>query len=199
MNLPSPTEKFRIYTELLFNSTKFTFEKSMKNYVEEATRIEGSCDIAIALDGSIQKRGYQSLNGIVTATSVDTGKVINCEVFSKHCRCKTAVNFAHGPSCLANYSGSSEGKEVKGVTAIFERSEGHYGIRYTKYLGDGDSRSFSSILALNPYDTQKEKLDFVGHIQKRIGTGVLDFKSKNSRKKLRVGKSLRARNYSLTI
>ncbi|GFW37215.1 uncharacterized protein TNCV_5021131 [Trichonephila clavipes] len=112
MNLPSPPEKFRTYTELLFDSTKFICEKSMRNSVEEATRIEGSCDIDIALHGSWQKRGYQSLNGIVTPTSVDTGKVIDFEVFSKHCRCKTAFNSAHGPTCIAKYSGSSGGMEV---------------------------------------------------------------------------------------
>ncbi|GFV44684.1 hypothetical protein TNCV_212371 [Trichonephila clavipes] len=67
----------------------------MRNYVEEATRIEGSHDIDVALDGSWQKRGYQSLNGIVTATSADTGKVIDFEVFPKYCRCKTAFNSAH--------------------------------------------------------------------------------------------------------
>ncbi|GFX00988.1 hypothetical protein TNCV_4579541 [Trichonephila clavipes] len=74
------------------------------NSVQKPTRIEGSRDIAIALDGSWQKGGYQSLNGIVTATSVDTEKIIDLEVFSKHCRCKTAFNSAHEPSCTANYS-----------------------------------------------------------------------------------------------
>ncbi|GFT45943.1 hypothetical protein TNCV_3535261 [Trichonephila clavipes] len=62
MNLPSPPEKFRTNTELLFDSTKFTCEKSVRNSVVEATRIEGICDITIASDGSRQKRGYQSLN-----------------------------------------------------------------------------------------------------------------------------------------
>ncbi|GFV22122.1 uncharacterized protein TNCV_5006051 [Trichonephila clavipes] len=69
--------------------------------------------------------------------------------------------------------------EVKGVTTIFQRSEAHYGVRYTKCLSDGDSRGFSSILALNLYDTQIAKLDYVGLIQKSMGTRLLDFKSKN--------------------
>ncbi|GFY14468.1 transposable element Tc3 transposase [Trichonephila clavipes] len=100
--------------------------KSIKNSVEESTRTEGSHDIDVALDDSWQKRGYQSLNGIVTATSVDTGKVIDFEVFSKHCRFKTAINSAHEPSCVANVSGTSGGVEVKSVMTIFERSEAPY-------------------------------------------------------------------------
>ncbi|GFV34621.1 uncharacterized protein TNCV_1449271 [Trichonephila clavipes] len=147
-----------------------------------------------ALNGSWQIRGYQSLNGIVT-DQWHTGKVIDFEVFSKHCRCKTAFNSVHKPSCIANYSGTSGIMEGKVLKAIFKRSEAHEGVRYIKYLSDGDSRGFSSILALSPYGTQvKKKFECVRHIQKRIGTLLLDLNSKNKRKKLSDGKSLSGHN-----
>ncbi|GFX83453.1 hypothetical protein TNCV_324021 [Trichonephila clavipes] len=92
----------------------------------------------MTLDDSWQKRGYQSLNGIVTVMSVDTAQVIEFEVFSKHCRFKSAFNSACEPSGIANDSGKSGGMEGKSVMTIFERSEAHYGIHYTKYLDDGD-------------------------------------------------------------
>ncbi|GFT20548.1 hypothetical protein TNCV_2183851 [Trichonephila clavipes] len=38
-------------------------------------------DLAVAVDGSWQKRGFSSKNGLLTVTSVDTGKVIDVEVF----------------------------------------------------------------------------------------------------------------------
>ncbi|GFW04560.1 hypothetical protein TNCV_2602601, partial [Trichonephila clavipes] len=38
-------------------------------------------DPAVAVDGSWQKRGFSSKNGLVTVTSVDTGKE-DVEVFS---------------------------------------------------------------------------------------------------------------------
>ncbi|GFU99696.1 uncharacterized protein TNCV_977911 [Trichonephila clavipes] len=110
----------------------------MRHSVEEATRIEDRHDIDVVLDGSWQKRGYQSLNGIVTATSVNIRKVINFEEISKHCRCKTSFNYAREPSCIAYDSGTSEGMEGKSVMTIFERSKAHYDVRYTKYLGEGD-------------------------------------------------------------
>ncbi|GFT79192.1 uncharacterized protein TNCV_192181 [Trichonephila clavipes] len=44
---------------------------------------DGKRDLAVAVDGSWQKRGFSSKNGLVTVTSVDTGKVIDVEVFSK--------------------------------------------------------------------------------------------------------------------
>ena len=35
---------------------------------------EAICDIAVSCDGTWRQRGYSSLNGIVTAVSVETGK-----------------------------------------------------------------------------------------------------------------------------
>ncbi|GFX82523.1 uncharacterized protein TNCV_2166711 [Trichonephila clavipes] len=52
---------------------------------EAVDEIDGKRDLAIAVDGSWQKCGFSSKNGLVTVTSVDTGKVIDVEVFSKHC------------------------------------------------------------------------------------------------------------------
>ncbi|GFU47734.1 hypothetical protein TNCV_4464851 [Trichonephila clavipes] len=117
VNLLSPPEKFRNHTELLFDPSKFTCEKSMRNPIEKATRLEGSRDVDIALDGSWQKRGHQSLNGIVTATSFDTtdsfAPMVFFNCFRKNHRCKTAFTSAHEPSCIAINSGLSGGIELK--------------------------------------------------------------------------------------
>lgn len=56
----------------------------MRDAVEEAVVVNyGTCDIPVAIDGTWQKRGHTSLNGVVTATSFDTGKVIDVSVMSK--------------------------------------------------------------------------------------------------------------------
>ena len=45
------------------------------------------------------------------------------------------------------------------------------GLRYTQYLGDGDSSSFKKVKEMNPYeDVDIEKLECVGHVQKRVGS-----------------------------
>ncbi|GFU52592.1 uncharacterized protein TNCV_617081 [Trichonephila clavipes] len=57
-------------------------EHSMTEAVREAVdENDGKRDLAVAVDGSWQKRGFSSKNGLVTVTSVDTGKVIDVEVF----------------------------------------------------------------------------------------------------------------------
>ncbi|GFV40551.1 uncharacterized protein TNCV_1983931 [Trichonephila clavipes] len=84
MNLPPPPTKFSKYNHILLQATRETCEHSMAEAVREAVdENDGKRDLAVAVDGSWQKRGFSSKNGLVTVTSVDTGKVIDVEVFSK--------------------------------------------------------------------------------------------------------------------
>ncbi|GFW97954.1 hypothetical protein TNCV_2599931 [Trichonephila clavipes] len=65
-------------------ATRETCEHSMAEAVREAVdENDGKRDLTVAVDGSWQKRGFSSKNGLVTVTSVDTGKVIDVEVFFK--------------------------------------------------------------------------------------------------------------------
>ena len=42
-------------------------------------------DVQVAIDGTWQKRGHASLNGVVVATS-SKGKVLDNQVLTKHCK-----------------------------------------------------------------------------------------------------------------
>ena len=58
------------------------------------------------------------------------------------------------------------------MEAIFLRSAESRNLRYTQYIGDGDSASIKKISEANPYrhEIDIEKLECVGHVQKRCGT-----------------------------
>ncbi|GFX64872.1 hypothetical protein TNCV_1095161 [Trichonephila clavipes] len=58
--------------------------------------------------------------------------------------------------------------ETVGMVRIFQRSLSHRSVRYTSYIGDGDSKTFSSITASSPYgeDITVSKIECVGHVQK---------------------------------
>ena len=43
------------------------------------------CNIAVSCDGTWQKRGYSSLDGVVSVINVETGKVIDYRVLPKKC------------------------------------------------------------------------------------------------------------------
>ncbi|GFT75644.1 uncharacterized protein NPIL_99571 [Nephila pilipes] len=80
MNLPPPPTKFTKFNNILLQAARETCEESMAEAVHDAVEEnEGGRDIAVAVDGSWQKRGFSSKNGVVTVTSVDT---VVCEAVS---------------------------------------------------------------------------------------------------------------------
>ena len=60
--------------------------------------------------------------------------------------------------------------------AAFYRSIDQYGVKYTRYIGDGDSATFKGLLNLNPYDVHVQKLECYLHVKKWMGTRCRDLK-----------------------
>ncbi|GFX61561.1 uncharacterized protein TNCV_2745361 [Trichonephila clavipes] len=94
MNLPPPPAKFERYNGILLESLSKVSDASMKKAVEETVEMNnGNRDITAAFDGSWKKRGHTSLNGVVSATSLETGKVLDFECLRKYCFvCKNKIN-----------------------------------------------------------------------------------------------------------
>lgn len=181
LNMPPPmtmsnydkiSDKFTIVAENIA-------EKSMHNAVAE----HSSNDIGISVDGTWQKRGFVSLNGVVAVVSMKTGKVLDAEILSRYCRlCQqkkdqlsvddfTSWYSSHKETCSMNHMASAPMMEVAGAKAIFERSVPKYGIRYLEYFGDGDSKAYLSVKNTYLPDIVVKK-ECVGHYQKRVGTRI---------------------------
>lgn len=91
-------------------------------------------DLAVVVDGRWQKRVYQSLNGIISVSSFDTGKILDVQILTKYCqKCKTIKPKIH--ICSSNYTGTSGAMECEGAIKIFHQSLET--IHCVKYLGDG--------------------------------------------------------------
>lgn len=56
--------------------------------LESGGEVPEVVDTAVSFDGTWAKRGYSSLFGVQAAISVETGKVLDCQVHSKICRQK---------------------------------------------------------------------------------------------------------------
>lgn len=71
--------------------------------------------------------------------------------------------------------------EVDAIVEMFERSETKNNVKYVRYIGDGDSKTFKGILDVNPYDDDPvvEKKECVGHVQKRMGARLRKAKKEN--------------------
>ena len=81
MNLPPPVTRKNY--DNLSNKLGEVVEKVAKTSMIEAAadlKQQERSTVGVLFDGSWQKRGYSSLNGVATAISVTTGKVLDCEV-----------------------------------------------------------------------------------------------------------------------
>lgn len=69
------------------------------------------------------------------------------------------------------------------------------GVRYVKYLSDGGSKGFKTAIKEKPYDdlVRIEKLECIGHVQKRMGSRLRALKTKMKGQKLDDGKVLSGR------
>ncbi|GFY26857.1 uncharacterized protein TNCV_929981 [Trichonephila clavipes] len=61
--------------------------------------------------------------------------------------------------------------EVDGMLRIFKRSEKLHNLKYSNYIGDGDTKTFNALSENKPYgdDHLIQKIECVGHVQKRMG------------------------------
>ena len=153
---------------------------------------DDTLDAAVSFDGTWAKRGFTSLTGVVFVISVDTGEVLDYHVLSKACQ-KCALKKGKGLSdeefeewlleheCDINFAGSSPAMESEGAVVLWNRSVERHNLRYKWMVSDGDSKAFNSVE--NIYGEIKvEKLDCVGHVQKRMGKHLLNLKSRTKGK-----------------
>ncbi|EDO36644.1 predicted protein [Nematostella vectensis] len=84
-------------------------------------------------------------------------------------------------ACDINFVGSSPAMEAEGAVVLWSRSMERYNIRYKWMICDGDSKSHNSVQDI--YDECRvEKLDCVGHVQKRMGKRLLQLKGRRKGK-----------------
>lgn len=168
---------------------------------------KSSKSISVSGDGTWKTRGHSSLVGVCTVVGAESGKAIDVEVMSSFCKgCSSYKGPKFGPKyssfmarhkglCTKNHSGSAALMEVKGMLRIFERSEKKHDRIYTEYIGDGDSKTYPAIVERKPYgpDVKIEKLECVGHVQKRMGSRLRKLKSALGRKQLSDGRTIGGR------
>ena len=103
----------------------------------------------------------------------------------------------HQKVCLINHNGSSDSMESDGACEIFTRSIERCSLMYSKFVGDGDTGCYGKVRGRcaevfgDEYEVSKEEC--VGHVQKRIGSGLREFKRKCRGMKLSVGKEVGGR------
>ena len=151
MKPPMTTKNYMALRSKVTESFINCARQSMQNAAKEAPCIpdvpedNNVKDVIASFDGTWQKRGYASTNGVIT--SISGGKCVDYVVFSKNCNaCKywekrqNQAGYAEWKGnhrCPVNHTGSAGSMESKGAVTMFKRSIYFNGLRYRSYLGDG--------------------------------------------------------------
>ena len=127
MNMPKPVTQnnYDKIAAKILSVTKAVAEETMsdaaKDIRENITSDYNFVDTGVSCDGTWQKRGSSSLNGVFTAISIDSGKVLDVEPMSRSCKTcclrkdlirTDPTSYAHWKNshiCKYNYKGSAGG------------------------------------------------------------------------------------------
>lgn len=138
----------------------------------------GNALIAVKVDGSWPTRSYsknfKSLAGCAAIVGVRTNKIMYSHIKNKYCHtCKIAASKNSPPNlhqCNANWTGPSTGMEnaiiVEGFKSCAEK-----GVRFHKFVGDGDSSTYKNLRDLRLYQdpiVYIDKYDCVTHVHKNF-------------------------------
>ena len=190
MNMVPPynAKAYNSINDMIHNAYEEAAESSMKKASDEVRALlnyadDQTADIEVSLDGTWQKRGYASLNGVTTVIAKTNEKCIDKHVMSKFCpSCSHWENkkddpeynewhVKHESQCKINHKKSSGAMEGASAVILFKNSIDRRNLRYTTYVGDGDTSSYKEVCDSKPYgDIIISKKEGRGHVQKRVGT-----------------------------
>ncbi|GFX90476.1 uncharacterized protein TNCV_2073541 [Trichonephila clavipes] len=133
---------FRNQERKLLKATERVAQENINAALSEIKGSNSFTKCGISIDGTWQRRATSSLNGCVSAISVDTGKILDIEVMTQYCHICAKGNSQSSKHVCSNYKGSAGNMEVVGAYRIFERSNVR-NVQYNEYYGDGDSKDMN--------------------------------------------------------
>ena len=134
-----------------------TMDDAVKEIHESAASADDIVNTSVSGDGTWQRKGFSSFNGVFAAISIESGKALDVEPMSCYCKgCNLKKDLkVKNPTAYAewknahiyryNYKGSAEGMEAEGAKRAFARSIKKHKLRYVEFLGDGDTKSYVNV------------------------------------------------------
>ena len=130
-------------------------KEEKKLAIERGSFHEGIPVITVILDGGWCKRthkhSYNAKSGVAIIIGSATGKLLHVGVRNKYCSVCAQANKENRVSqehnCHKNWDGPSSSMETDIIVQGFKEAETKYGLRYTTFIGDGDSSTYLSLIA----------------------------------------------------
>ena len=152
------------------------FEESMTSAGKEERDIaiannsyhQGIPAVTVIVDGGWSKRthkhSYNSKSGVAIIIGKATGKILYMGVRNKFCSiCNRHPEQPPPHTCFRNWNGSSAAMEIDIIVEGFKKCEQQHGIRYTTFIGDGDSSVYSSLIEAVPWGYSIKKVECANH------------------------------------
>lgn len=159
LGIPTMTKQSFIDTERAIGKWWWTaLEQSMLAAGKEEKQIaikqghyhDGIPTITVIVDAGWCKRthkhSYNALSGVGVIFGKETGKLLYIGVRNKFCSiCEKGSNKEH--ECFKNWDGSSSSMESDIILEGFRVAEKQHGLRYTNFIGDGDSSVHTTLIS----------------------------------------------------
>ena len=139
---------------------------------------QGVPAITVIVDGGWSKRShkhsYNAKSGVGIIIGKETGKILYLGVRNKYCSvCHKAAGGTIPPhTCFLNWDESSSAMETDIILKGFLQSEEQHGLRYTQFIGDGDSSVYPALVSGVPYGNFIKKMECANHAVKCYRTAL---------------------------
>ena len=138
----------------LQESMKAAGKKEKQFAIEQNSYHQGIPAITVIVDGGWSKRthkhSYNALSGVGVIFGKHTGKLLYIGVRNKLCAAcvhnsKAQKKITH--VCFKNWNGASASMEPDIIVEGFQKAEQQHGVRYIKFIGDGDSSVHAQLIS----------------------------------------------------
>ena len=159
---------------------------------------DGVPAITVIVDGGWSKRShrhsYNAKSGVGIIIGQRTKKILHMSVKNKYCASCAAGSPRDKHHCYKNWDESSSAMETQAILEGFQQSEQVHGLRYTSFIGDGDSSVYPTLIQEVPnYGRAIKKLECANHACKCYRSSLEQLVQLNPRYKGKGGLTLQMR------
>ena len=161
---------------LLEESMKLAGQEERELAIARGTTCLGDPAITVILDGGWSKRthkhSYNAKSGVAIIIGYETGKILFMGIRNKYCSvCALATNGKPPEhTCFKNWDGSSSAMETDIIVEGFKMCVQQHGVKYSKFIGDGDSSVRHALVSSIPWGFAIEKIECANHAVKCFRT-----------------------------
>lgn len=124
--------------------------------------------ITVTVDGGWSKRShkhsYNAKSGVAIIIGQQTGKILFMGVRNKFCTACTLGIPVDKHHCYKNWDSSSSEMETDVILEGFQKAELMHGVRYMRFIGDGDSSVYLTLLNSVPgWGRDIKKIECANH------------------------------------